>query len=408
MSTVAYVLSIWMLAAAAQGAAIHVPADYPTIQAAIDASGPGDQIIVSPGVYPESLSIDEKQIDLSSATGPHDTIIDARQAGPVVTISNFDSGLPVHLSGFTFRHGVGRAGGIDQEGGTLVLENSEIVDNVSNGSCDYYGGGGIEVLGGATIRHNRFAKNRSDCVGGGIYVDNYLQRNADVVIVDNLIERNYAIHGGGVLALTPVVLVRNVIRDNYADQQGGGIAAWAPDMHVADNAVYGNNAGFTGGVAIALEQGDRGGQWANNTIVGNFGWDVNEISVGGYGSGVTFANNVVVSLDGRLAIHCSKTFDRVSPVFKRNDVYAQGNRPASGSCAQTATHGSDMHVDPQFADGTNGHPYHLAPTSPLIDAGMNAYATRPNRDLGGRPRIIDGGHGLLVDIGAYEFFPVNH
>ena len=43
--------------------------------------------------------------------------------------------------------------------------------------------------------------------------------------------------------------------------------------------------------------------------------------------------------------------------------------------------------------------------SPLVDAGDNEDAQGLNRDFGGRPRIIDGGHGLVVDIGAFEFEP---
>jgi hypothetical protein len=35
----------------------HVPADYPTIQAAVDASDPGDLVLIEPGVYRESVDV---------------------------------------------------------------------------------------------------------------------------------------------------------------------------------------------------------------------------------------------------------------------------------------------------------------------------------------------------------------
>jgi hypothetical protein len=38
-----------------------------------------------------------------------------------------------------------------------------------------------------------------------------------------------------------------------------------------------------------------------------------------------------------------------------------------------------------------------------VDAGSNEAVGRLHLDLGGRPRIVDGGHGSSVDIGAYEY-----
>ena len=35
----------------------HVPADYPTIQAAVDAADPGDLVLIDRGVYKESVSV---------------------------------------------------------------------------------------------------------------------------------------------------------------------------------------------------------------------------------------------------------------------------------------------------------------------------------------------------------------
>lgn len=45
---------------AAHAAKLHVPKDFPTIQQAIDAAAPGDVILVAPGTYPETLTIEAK------------------------------------------------------------------------------------------------------------------------------------------------------------------------------------------------------------------------------------------------------------------------------------------------------------------------------------------------------------
>ncbi len=39
---------------------LHVPADHPTIQAAVDAASPGDLILVEPGVYEEAVDVADR------------------------------------------------------------------------------------------------------------------------------------------------------------------------------------------------------------------------------------------------------------------------------------------------------------------------------------------------------------
>src|SRR5690348_11705981 len=43
---------------------IHVPADKPTIQAAVDAAKPGDLVLVGPGTYHEAVEIETPRITL--------------------------------------------------------------------------------------------------------------------------------------------------------------------------------------------------------------------------------------------------------------------------------------------------------------------------------------------------------
>ena len=57
------------------GAIINVPADYPTIQEAIDAANPSDEGLVDDGTYTENLLI-ENDLYLHSVNGANATIID--------------------------------------------------------------------------------------------------------------------------------------------------------------------------------------------------------------------------------------------------------------------------------------------------------------------------------------------
>ncbi|MEQ1895606.1 MAG: hypothetical protein ABL998_23960, partial [Planctomycetota bacterium] len=54
---------------------IHVPADHPTIQAAIVAALDGDTVLVAPGTYVEELDYLGKAITVASESGASATIL---------------------------------------------------------------------------------------------------------------------------------------------------------------------------------------------------------------------------------------------------------------------------------------------------------------------------------------------
>ena len=60
-----------VLASAVVGraAVIHVPAEYATIQAAVDAASSGDEIQIAPGVYTNQVVITNKDLTLSGSPG---------------------------------------------------------------------------------------------------------------------------------------------------------------------------------------------------------------------------------------------------------------------------------------------------------------------------------------------------
>lgn len=106
---------LWLLGAlSALGGTLHVPADHATIQAAVDASAPGDTVQVAAGLYEEQVVITTDLVLLGD--GPATTLIQApsdlphsigaREEHAVVSVE--EPATWVVVSGFTV-DGLGRA-----------------------------------------------------------------------------------------------------------------------------------------------------------------------------------------------------------------------------------------------------------------------------------------------------------
>ena len=130
---------------------LYVPAEFSTIQDAIEASESGDSILVSPGFYQENINFEGKSITVSSLylIGGDSlligtTIIDAQESGSVATFSSGEDASSI-LQGFTLQNGNGNDedpdgnGSYYTYGGGIYCENSDptirdciIRDNVAN------------------------------------------------------------------------------------------------------------------------------------------------------------------------------------------------------------------------------------------------------------------------------------
>jgi hypothetical protein len=146
---------------AAAADVINVPGDAPTIQAAIDRAATGDEIVVAPGTYAESVNFRSKALTLRSTAGAAATIIDGQNRPAFVVIAG-GSREPSTIDGFTIRggrwsgNGTGPGGGLSMQGGAVTVTNSMFTRNVA------YSGGAIAVSGGTlTIRDCRFEDNRA-------------------------------------------------------------------------------------------------------------------------------------------------------------------------------------------------------------------------------------------------------
>jgi len=184
--------------------AIRVPADHPTIQAAIDAAADGDTVLVSPGVYREALVLADKALMLASEhflTGRREaidqTIIDgngksyavkvAETVGRGTTISGFtirnaEDGIKAYgLFNLTHCHVTQTGDGIDYERGGGLVSYCRFTLNRDDG---------IDLDGptAVTIEHCRIEDNRDD--GIEIRLHPYTGEALRIRLRNNRIERN--------------------------------------------------------------------------------------------------------------------------------------------------------------------------------------------------------------------------
>jgi len=205
---------------------INVPADYVTVQAAIDATIDGDTVLIHPGIY-EGAYLFNKNINLFSlysTTGDtsyiSNTIIDGDDDGcPLMIYGNIDEST--RISGFTIQNGTGCVYG---QGGGLYIEGSPVVDNlVIKDNNALLNGGGICVnLNSSPTFRDLIVKNNTGELGAGIYVTGSTIDMQNCVISNNSANSK----GGGVFiahATSGTNLANVTITGNTAAESGGGI-----------------------------------------------------------------------------------------------------------------------------------------------------------------------------------------
>jgi len=205
--------------------AVSVPSGAAKIQDAIAAAEAGGLVLVEPGVYPESIDLGGKPIEIRAAAGPAATTIAGSGGdGPVVKIAPYGDGV---LRGFTVKGGRGAEGS-----GVLVGLGARVGlhDLVVSGN-EGPQGRGITIGQGASFEIDRTIVSANRCLGGS---------------------------GGGILigALANGRVSNSLIVGNSAGQSGGGMAAFEeppPQAAIAHCTIAANSAGQSGGgVRIAF------------------------------------------------------------------------------------------------------------------------------------------------------------
>ena len=260
---------------------INVPAQYATIQAAINASSDADTVLVQPGTYIENINFRGKNIVLTSLFYQNNnysfiqsTIIDGSNpvfpdSASCVIFNNHEDSSAV-LQGFTLTGGTGtkwqdeHGAGLYREGGGILVQYSAPIiqfniitgNNAITGGVVSTGGGGIRI-GDSYVRfHNNVVMNNSARYGAGIVLNYTGGEYRNNVICKNIDSRDYGAGSGiwinGSFSRSNLI-ENNTIASNSCISGTPGVYSFggAPGT-LRNNIIWGNNGGNASQISGSL------------------------------------------------------------------------------------------------------------------------------------------------------------
>ena len=219
---------------------IHVPGDFPTIQAGINAAQAGDEVVVADGVYTgpgnRNVLFAGKAITLRSENGPTNCIIDCESLGRGFIFYELDTPATV-VDGFTITNGLGHPGGAIY---AYYFSSPTITNCIITGNTgDVGGGGGIYcAMCFATITNTIITGNTAIGDGGGVYTE-----GGDPTITNSLISGNTADSGGGGVYSnwgSPTITNSTIVGNTAGNVAGGSYFGGETSPTITNSILWGN------------------------------------------------------------------------------------------------------------------------------------------------------------------------
>jgi hypothetical protein len=405
---------------------LRVPADFATIQGALDAASPGDSILVAEGTYTENI-VWPQTSDLHLLSDPANAnrpTIDGASAGRVIDIeADGSSAFTAEISGFIITHGfldvpahTGETGaGIFMTNGALRLSQCVIDANEITSSFPIQnngGGAGVSVVStptgsvnhidGCTFSHNSVSAVTSGD-GAAIHLD-----------TAPLVMTNTDINGNGIdvaevglgtiydfasdLVMDSVKVEENQAQTHaslpvgFAAIKGTAVFSYLSNVRIVNCKIATNlstpqNSTLTllGAAVYFYSEGTK-----LRITSSSIGYNKRTDAAGTNGTALYFSslvpgtalvvNSILWNPDNGAEID---SFSEPALVYL-TDVRDNPNRRRG-----------NINADPLFVSPLD---FHLQPTSRCLNAGYERFA--PPLDIEGMPRPRPA--GSKVDLGCYE------
>lgn len=271
---------ILLISGMAVAADLHVPAEYATIQNAIDAAVHGDAIIIADGTYTgdgnRDLETGGKMISIRSQNGPKNCTIDCQgsEKDPHRAF-NFD---PDTATRNTVIWGLTIINGYEYFGGAVRIYNAHptFENCVFTGNTATGNGGAISASGSdcePLFTGCRFTENTAATRGGAAYLGGYTYgTDGDPVFTDCIVVGNNSGGSGGAFycgEISRPEFHNCLIMENTADNRGGGFYLNVSYPIVRNCTIVNNVALSLGGGFYTWGLKSGGGSVLNSIIWGN-------------------------------------------------------------------------------------------------------------------------------------------
>jgi len=359
---------------------LNVPENYQIIQEAINESAHMDTILISNGIYNESIDFLGKSIIVASnfiltedTQDIENTIIDANDSSfHVVNFINSESNNS-KLIGLSITGGNANGSeGFNRGGGIYCSNNSQpTIDN-----CQIYGnyatntGGGIalEAFTGEVIISNCKIYNNYATGGGGIYLGS-IQSGA--IISNTELYNNTAVDGAAIMNLfTSSTLNHSSIYSNDATGTGSAIKAFN-GFKVYKSLIYENTSNSDAVITISpLADESEPMLLLNSTIVNNSIPENATIELSG--NSKLLIVNSIISNYSEIEIIANNEDDTSQIEIDYSDIVRGQNSINIGLDCVLNWADNNIIADPNFAL-INSSDFELLENSPCIDTGTDNY-----------------------------------